>query len=80
MSPLKNKIRKGFNEKQLNQLKILFEDSKAYTDKQNKKLIRLIHKVKNELQQNIATLAIHSPTRKEFEDLKNKVDLHHPNL
>ena len=55
-----------------------FAEQKEFVDKQFGKLTRLINKTRNELQQNIATLAIHSPTRTEFDDLKDRVDFHHP--
>ena len=57
-----------------------FTEAKLYTDKQFRKLIRLINKTKNELQQSIATLAIHSPTRKEFDALKERMNYSHPEL
>ena len=57
-----------------------FAEQKEFVDKQFGKLTRLINKTRNELQQNIATLAIHSPTRTEFDNLKDRVDFYHPEL
>ena len=60
------------------QTALLKQYTQQETAKLKRSLIRLIGKTKNELQQSIATLATHSPTRKEFEKLKVKVDYYHP--